>query len=48
MKLRAARLSDIPALDALIAASVEGLQASDYSEAQRAAALTRCSAWTPN
>lgn len=40
MRLRPAEPADIAALDALIAASVEGLQASDYSAPQRAAALT--------
>ncbi len=40
MNLRLARAADIPALHALIAASVEVLQARDYSDAQRAAALS--------
>ena len=37
--LRLATFDDIPAIEALIAASVNGLQAGDYSEAQRSAAL---------
>jgi len=37
--LRLATLDDIPAIEALIAASVNGLQAGDYSAAQRASAL---------
>jgi GNAT superfamily N-acetyltransferase len=39
MKLRAAVLEDVPVLTALIAASVRGLQAGDYTEAQREGAL---------
>ncbi len=39
-RLRLACSADVPALDTLIAASVRGLQASDYSAAQREAALT--------
>jgi GNAT superfamily N-acetyltransferase len=38
--VRLAEAVDIPALQALIAASVRTLQASDYSDAQREAALT--------
>lgn len=38
--LRPAQFTDIPALRALIAASVQGLQTGDYSDAQRQAALT--------
>jgi GNAT superfamily N-acetyltransferase len=37
--LRLATQEDIPAIEALIAASVNGLQAEDYSEEQRAGAL---------
>jgi len=39
LKLRAATPADIPALTDLIAASVRGLQADDYTEAQREGAL---------
>jgi N-acetylglutamate synthase-like GNAT family acetyltransferase len=39
MKLRLAMIDDVPALTALIAASVRVLQAPDYSESQREAAL---------
>lgn len=39
MHLRLAAMADVPALEALIAASVRGLQAGDYTEAQREGAL---------
>jgi len=39
MKLRLAELADVPVLTALIAASVRGLQAGDYTEPQREGAL---------
>jgi GNAT superfamily N-acetyltransferase len=39
MRLRAAVLEDVPVLRALIAASVRGLQAGDYTESQREGAL---------
>jgi GNAT superfamily N-acetyltransferase len=38
-ELRLATFDDIPAIEALIAASVNGLQAGDYSEEQRKAAI---------
>jgi len=40
MKLRLAVIDDVPELNALIAASVRILQAPDYTESQREAALT--------
>jgi GNAT superfamily N-acetyltransferase len=39
MKLRLAEMVDVPVLTALIAASVRGLQAEDYTAAQREGAL---------
>ncbi len=39
LRIRTATTADIPALDGLIAASVRGLQAGDYSSAQLDAAL---------
>jgi len=46
--LRLATEKDIPALDALIEASVRELQAGDYTQAQIEGALGRCSAWIRN